>query len=66
MQLSVSQNYSVLESVDSKEDCSSIPPMGPSSTGEPPLDDQTIEPIRFIAVGGPYHTGSTVSIQTLT
>eukprot|EP00804_Cyclotella_cryptica_P023740 CCRYP_011138-RA/>CCRYP_011138-RA protein AED:0.04 eAED:0.04 QI:2527/1/0.85/1/1/0.71/7/1360/200 len=30
-----------------------------SSTGEPSLTDQTLEPIRFIAVGGPYHTGST-------
>lgn len=41
------------------KDCA---PMGPSSIGEPSSDDQTFEPIRFIAVGGPYHTGSTVSV----
>lgn len=64
MQLNLSQDYSIIESFDSKAGCSSIPHMDPSSTGEPPLDGQTIEPIRFIAVGGPYHTGSTVSIQT--
>ena len=40
---------------------------GSSSTGEPPLstDDQTFEPIRFIAVGGPYHTGSTVRVKSV-
>jgi hypothetical protein len=32
-----------------------------SSAGEPSLTNQSLEPIRFIAVGGPYHTGSTVS-----
>lgn len=32
-----------------------------SSTGEPSSTNHSLEPIRFIAVGGPYHTGSTVS-----
>jgi hypothetical protein len=50
---------SLHESFAPYEDCA---PTGPSSTGEPTLDDQAFEPIRFIAVGGPYHTGSTVSI----
>jgi hypothetical protein len=47
-----------------EEDYSSTP-SGLSFTGEPPSDDdQTLEPIRFIAVGGPYHTGSTVRLFT--
>jgi hypothetical protein len=50
---------SLHESFAPYEDCA---PTGPSSTGEPTLDDQAFEPIRFIAVGGPYHTGSTVSV----
>lgn len=49
---------SIYESTAIKEDCTYL---GPSSTGEPSEDDETFEPIRFIAVGGPYHTGSTVS-----
>ena len=56
-QLAVLQQ-SIYESSTIKEDV--ILRMGASSSGEPPSDDQTFDPIRFIAVAGLYHTGSTV------